>query len=361
MKKLISVCCVFSLLLSSGLPVQAATETESPVQYDIAAYVEEHFRRSDGAAVHFLDPTGWYSREITKAPDFGNFEGFAYLYTDDLEKKYLAGDWSGSLMLVTVFSYFDFDLCEVSEEDAAAFDAVMTEFAASRDTLVYKHDSQNNRQLDDYALHTDTAELLMKMLDARPEVKALISQIQYTPVYLNTININTIGGLKFMTPDGSLLSEDRLRILADESDLSWIIGLEGTVSPETVTTESLIEVLSIVSDADPVILKPSGLAESSYELQIDDVRLLYQKGDVDGDGQITAYDASLALNGFNEATVLGLEPGDRTLTPEQEALADVDGDGALTAYDATCILTYFTLKSNAGFDDLTWADVLPAK
>ena len=57
MKKLISVCCVFSLLLSSGLPVQAATETESPVQYDISAYVEEHFCRSDGAAVHFLDPT----------------------------------------------------------------------------------------------------------------------------------------------------------------------------------------------------------------------------------------------------------------------------------------------------------------
>ncbi|MCR5305574.1 MAG: hypothetical protein K6E36_03640 [Oscillospiraceae bacterium] len=82
-------------------------------------------------------------------------------------------------------------------------------------------------------------------------------------------------------------------------------------------------------------------------------------GDLDGDGEITAYDASLALTGFNEATVLGLEPGDRTLTPAQEALADVDGDGALTAYDATCILTYFTLKSNAGFDDLTWADVLP--
>ena len=80
-------------------------------------------------------------------------------------------------------------------------------------------------------------------------------------------------------------------------------------------------------------------------------------GDVDGDGAITAYDAQLALIGFTE-DFLGFEPEERTLTPEQEIIADVDLDGELTAYDATVILTYFSLKYNAGFDDLTWEDLL---
>lgn len=84
-------------------------------------------------------------------------------------------------------------------------------------------------------------------------------------------------------------------------------------------------------------------------------------GDVDGDGKVTAFDASLALTGFNEATVMDYEPEERTLTPAQEQIADVDGDGVLTAFDATCILTYTNLKYNAGFDDLTWEDVLPEK
>ena len=357
MKKLISVCCAFGVLFSSALPIQAAAD--AAVQYDIAVYAKEHCRRSDGAALHFLDPTRWYAKEITKAPDFGNNEGIAYLYADDLGEKYLTGDWSGSLMIAIAYSLFNFDLCEVSEEDAATFDAVMTEFAASRDTLVYKHDSQNNRQLDDYALHTDTAEQLTDALKAKPDVKALISQIQYTPVFVDTVNISTIDGLKFMTPDGDYLSEERLRVLEYENDLSWTVNDAGGVSPETVTTESLIELLSIVANADPVILRPSPLAESSYGVQNDDVRVLYQKGDVDGDGEITAYDASLALTGFNEATVMGYEPEERTLSPAQEQTADVDGDGVLTAFDATCILTYTNLKYNAGFDDLTWEDVLP--
>ena len=81
-------------------------------------------------------------------------------------------------------------------------------------------------------------------------------------------------------------------------------------------------------------------------------------GDVDGDGQITAYDATLALTAFSEKTA-GYAEGERSLTPAQEQIADVDGDGELTAFDATMILTYFNLKYNTGYDDLTWADVLP--
>ena len=353
------------------MPYRAAATTEKIVpftpkapaadaaeQYDIAVYAKEHFRRSDGAALHFLDPTRWYAREITKAPDFGNNEGIAYLYADDLGEKYLTGDWSGSLMIAIAYSLFNFDLCGVSEEEAAAFDTLMTDFAASRETLVYLHDAQAPRQLYDYALHTDTAEQLTDALKAQPDVKALISQIQYTPVFVDTVNISTIDGLKFMTPDGDYLSEERLRVLENENDLSWTVNDAGGVSPETVTTESLIELLSIVANADPVILRPSPLAESSYGVQNDDVRVLYQKGDVDGDGKVTAYDATLALTAFSEKTA-GYADGERTLTPAQEQIADVDGDGELTAFDATMILTYFNLKYNTGYDDLTWADVLP--
>ena len=81
-------------------------------------------------------------------------------------------------------------------------------------------------------------------------------------------------------------------------------------------------------------------------------------GDVDADGEVTAYDASLALMGFNEI-MLDYAPEERTLTPAQEKTADVDGDSVLTAFDASMILTYFSM-ANAGFDDVTWEEILPA-
>ena len=84
------------------------------------------------------------------------------------------------------------------------------------------------------------------------------------------------------------------------------------------------------------------------------------KGDLDGDGMITADDAVLALKGANEITA-ETEADARTLTPAQEAAGDVDGDGELTAFDAFCILKYFNLREVAEVEDLTWADVLPAK
>ena len=82
------------------------------------------------------------------------------------------------------------------------------------------------------------------------------------------------------------------------------------------------------------------------------------KGDLDGDGSISAYDASLVLRGANEITA-GIEAANRTLTPAQEALGDVDGDGELTAFDASCILRYYNLKYVAEIEGITWADVLP--
>lgn len=81
-------------------------------------------------------------------------------------------------------------------------------------------------------------------------------------------------------------------------------------------------------------------------------------GDVDGDGMVTAFDAQLVLTYFNEVVVMGFDPSDSVLTPEQVIVGDVDLDGELSAFDATSILTYFTLKYNAGFDDLTWYELI---
>ncbi|MCR5306564.1 MAG: hypothetical protein K6E36_08715 [Oscillospiraceae bacterium] len=327
----------------------APADADVAEQYDIAAYVEEHFRRSDGAAVHFLDPTGWFSGEITKQPDYRKLEGTAYLFTDDFGEKFSAGDWAGSLTYLTAYSYFYFDLADLSDEAAAAFDAILNEFAASRETLVYTHDQRANPQLNDYALRTDTPDLLTAALNAQPDVKALISQIHYTPVFVDTVSLRTDNGLQFMLTEG--VPADALQKLAADLKKNWTVTDDNHITPDTVTTESLVDIIATVSAAYPVTPMLSPLDNSSKGIAL--------LGDLDGDGQITAYDASLALTGFNEATVLGLEPSDRTLTPAQEALADVDGDGALTAFDATCILTYTNLKYNAGFDDLTWEDVLP--
>lgn len=324
--------------------------------YDISDYAEKNLRRADGAAVHFLDPTGWYGSEITKAPDFSAHEGLAYVCTDDLGEKYLTGDWSGSLMNVTAYSFFTFDLDGAAEADIAAFDAVLTEFAASRDTLVYS--AGPAPQLIDYALHTDTRALLIDTLNAHPEVQALLSQIVYTPVFLDAANIVTTDGLKFMKPDGAVTAE-QLRSLAAEKGLSWTVSDEGEVSPETVTTESLTELLTAVSGAYPVLLMPSPLDNSAgaIALQDDGSVVLGLKGDVDYDGKVTGYDASLALLGFIERSNDFAE-SERTLTPAQEKIADVDGDGELTAFDSSMILTYFTMTA-AQYQNLTWADVLP--
>ena len=79
-------------------------------------------------------------------------------------------------------------------------------------------------------------------------------------------------------------------------------------------------------------------------------------GDVDGDGVITPYDATLVLIAFSDLTA-GFEPDELTLTAEQQVIADVDLDGAITAYDATMILTFSSLLG-AGFDDITWYELI---
>jgi hypothetical protein len=63
------------------------------------------------------------------------------------------------------------------------------------------------------------------------------------------------------------------------------------------------------------------------------------RGDVDFDGWVTAYDASMVLTEFT-MIMAGYPP---SFTAEQQAVADMDGDGEITAYDATMILKMFTM------------------
>ena len=58
--------------------------------------------------------------------------------------------------------------------------------------------------------------------------------------------------------------------------------------------------------------------------------------DVDGDGRVTASDASLILAAASNLGV-GLESG---LTPDQELLADVNRDGSINAVDASLVLSF---------------------
>jgi len=57
----------------------------------------------------------------------------------------------------------------------------------------------------------------------------------------------------------------------------------------------------------------------------------FKKGDVSGNGSVTAFDASLILQYI---------VGDTTLTSAQLTAADVSGDGTVSAYDASLILRY---------------------
>lgn len=104
------------------------------------------------------------------------------------------------------------------------------------------------------------------------------------------------------------------------------------VNRDTKMSSCLLEVGFIDSDSD----------NEKFDLHLDDMAnaialaicenggiSTFIKGDVDGDGKITAEDARLTLR----ASV-----GSEKLSEEQTKRADVDGDGKLTASDARTIL-----------------------
>lgn len=81
-----------------------------------------------------------------------------------------------------------------------------------------------------------------------------------------------------------------------------------------------------------------------------------QYPDVDGDGRVTASDASLILSAASNLGV-GRESG---LTPEQELLADVNRDGSINAVDASLVLSFAAASGAGNYSDTPegWTEFL---
>ncbi|MDO4862827.1 MAG: leucine-rich repeat protein [Ruminococcus sp.] len=69
-------------------------------------------------------------------------------------------------------------------------------------------------------------------------------------------------------------------------------------------------------------------------------------GDVDGDGSVSAKDASAVLVEYSKLST----GADQTFTETQKKAADVNGDGKTDAKDASAILTYYSYLSTGGTD-----------
>jgi hypothetical protein len=69
----------------------------------------------------------------------------------------------------------------------------------------------------------------------------------------------------------------------------------------------------------------------------------YKRGDINGDGKITAVDASLVLVEYTKLT-----DGSGDFDERQKKAADVNGDGKITATDASAILIYYAELTDKG-------------
>ena len=85
------------------------------------------------------------------------------------------------------------------------------------------------------------------------------------------------------------------------------------------------------------------LSETAYD------PYAFTPGDVDGDGKITASDASDVLEAYARAS--GSE--DTGLTCLQQSAADVNENGKIDAVDAACILRYYALTSSGQDVDIS--------
>ncbi len=77
------------------------------------------------------------------------------------------------------------------------------------------------------------------------------------------------------------------------------------------------------------------------------------RGDLNGNGEVGADDAQIALNAYAER-VAGKQ---MNLTDAQIKAADIDGDGQVSAEDAQLILSYYTAK-NVSAINVTWEQLL---
>lgn len=126
-------------------------------------------------------------------------------------------------------------------------------------------------------------------------------------------------------------------------EYSLVLLLEGDSPVPTDGNIQYIDQMSIANGAVKFTLKPKALKVGTYNIYISTTDKALKKvasfkygekpeytlGDVNGDGKVTAYDASLILqHTANLVDLTGV------------AAADVNKDGKITAYDASMILQY---------------------
>lgn len=124
-----------------------------------------------------------------------------------------------------------------------------------------------------------------------------------------------------------------LQAMGKEKALELVQNLIDSIGGALVDTKTNVEVFA----SDPVAIVDNlfGLNVGSLTTQPDEDNeddedeLVFDLGDVDGDGVVTAADARLILR--RAARLI-------TFTDEQDWLADVDDDGKVTAADARIVL-----------------------
>ena len=155
---------------------------------------------------------------------------------------------------------------------------------------------------------------------------------------------NVRGPLTVMsgTQDGNFYTFE-LNCTGLTGEYSLVLLLEGDSKVPTEGNIQYIDQTSIKGGAVTFTLKPKALTEGTYNIYISTTDKALEKvasfkygtkppymlGDVNGDGKVTAYDASLILqHTANLVDLTGV------------AAADVNKDGKITAYDASMILQY---------------------
>ena len=126
-------------------------------------------------------------------------------------------------------------------------------------------------------------------------------------------------------------------------EYSLVLLLAGDSKVPTSSNIQYIDQTSVEAGKVTFTLKPKALTEGTYDIYISTTDKALEKvasfkygtkppymlGDVNGDGKVTAYDASLILqHTANLVDLTGV------------AAADVNKDGKITAYDASMILQY---------------------
>lgn len=149
-----------------------------------------------------------------------------------------------------------------------------------------------------------------------------VAQTPLTAGYQFSANTTTPGTARIALASGSGTS-----LYGSGTLVNLNVNVSGSVGASTPLT-FVIAQTDVYACSD--LYHPVGLTLSNGSFT---VSANYQKGDLNGDGNVNAADAALALQ---------IAAGIVTPTDVQRAAGDVNGDGQITAADATLILYYVT-------------------